>query len=347
MYVLAWRGDISALVCADAGQIGQWPYEAIHVGFPERGFDGQFYYILARDPWRHYDAPLIDLPVYRHARILYPGLAWALTGGDPVGLLWVFPAINLLALGGLAWMGARLAVHFERNEWWGALLPIVLNTGMSALRNLTDPLATVMLCGLLTAWLVRWPAWLLAAWAVMAALSREQNVLIIGIVLLEALRTGRRTCAVGLLAALALWLAWVFCLHAAYGAWPLAPGNVSPPFAGMWYRWTHLEGRSGSISRVIHVAGMLLLTCQVGLSFTLIWFQARRMWIIIALLGAALAIVGGTGIYENGWSYARVFLWMPLGIWLWTMESGRRWPALLLTSTAFWQVAAVVQAWGH
>ena len=186
VYVWAYKCDVSALVCADRDKIGQWPYEHIRVGF-QGGFDGQFYYVLAQDPWRRYDGTVIDNPPYRHARILYPALAYALSGGDPVRLLWVLPAINLASIIGLAWLGARLAVHFGRTAWWGVLFPIVLNTGMSALRDLTDPLATVTVCGLLTAWLLRWPTWQLALWAGAAVLSREQNFLIISIVLFEAL----------------------------------------------------------------------------------------------------------------------------------------------------------------
>ena len=135
-------------------------------------------------------------------------------------------------------------------------------------------------------------------------------------------------------------------LREIYGAWPLAPTNISWPCAGMWYRWTHLEGLSGAVSRVIHVAGMLLLSLQVVLSIALVFFRANRLWLLVALAGAVLAILGGTGIYENGWSYSRVFLWMPLGIWLASLEMGRRWPALLLTAAALWPVAAIAQRGG-
>src|SRR4051794_24323308 len=61
-------GDASALVCVDGTRIGRPPYEAIRVGFGYGGFDGQFYYTLARNPWRLWQEP-IDAPAYRHARI--------------------------------------------------------------------------------------------------------------------------------------------------------------------------------------------------------------------------------------------------------------------------------------
>jgi hypothetical protein len=348
LYVGAYHGDMSALVCGSIDEIGRWPYEDIRVGFPPRGFDGKIYYVLARNPWRLYDESIILLPAYRHGRILYPGLAWALSGGgDPERLFWVLPAINLAAIIGLAWLGARLAVHFARSPWWGVLLPVVLNTGMCALRDLTDPLATLTICGVITAWLLRWPAWQLAAWSVAAALSREQNNLILAIVLFEALWAGCRSRAIALTAALLIAVGWVLTIRAVYGVWPLAPGNVSPPFVGMWYRWTHLQGLSGALTRPLHIAGMLLLSVEVILSLALAFFRASRLAVLVALAGAGLALLGGTGIYENGWSYSRVFLWMPLGIWLWSMESRRRWPVFLLTATVFWQLAAVAQVWSR
>lgn len=345
IYVWAYSGDLSALVCANSGKIGHWPYEDICIGFPGGGFDGQFYFVLSRNPWRQYDTPVIDFPPLRHARILYPALAWALSGGEPVRLLWVLPTINLAAIIGLAWLGSRLAVHFDRSIWWGVLFPVALNTGMSALRNLTDPVATLTACGLLTAWLVRWPVWQIAVWAIAAVLSREQNLLIVSIILFEALCVFSLSRAIILLVASLLGVGWMIALKTIYGAWPMAPDNISLPFAGMWYRWTHLEGSSGAVSGVIHFTGMLLLTFQVGLSVTLVFFRTNRLTVLIALAGSALAIFGGTGIYLNGWSYSRVFLWMPLGICLWSLESGRRWPMFLLAAALLWPVTAVLQAW--
>src|SRR5262249_31228713 len=68
-YVAIYNGEASALICADQEKIGRSPFEAVKVGFPTQGFDGQFYYVLARDPWwRHGND--IDYPAYRHARIV-------------------------------------------------------------------------------------------------------------------------------------------------------------------------------------------------------------------------------------------------------------------------------------
>src|SRR5579871_4129202 len=81
-YVAAFHGDLSALVCVARERLGRTPYEHIHTGFDRNGYDGQFYYAIARAPWRRHDLG-IDAPAIRQARILYPALSWALSAGDP------------------------------------------------------------------------------------------------------------------------------------------------------------------------------------------------------------------------------------------------------------------------
>ena len=54
---------------------------------------------------------------------------------------------------------------------------------------------------------------------------------------------------------------------------------------------------------------------------------------------------GGVLIYASFDSYARVFVWMPLGIWLWALQSGRRWPMGFLAPWALWPAVALLQAW--
>jgi len=345
-YLLAFGGDLSALLCADREKIGRWPFEVVRVGFPI-GYDGQFYYVLARNPWRSTTA-FIDAPALRHARVLFPVLGWlASGGGDPERLLWALPLLNLACIALLAWLGAVWARHHGRNPMWGCLLPIVVNAGTPALRDLTDPLASVAVTGLLVSWLLGRGAWVVSAWAMAAVLSREQNAIVIGIVFTEALLQRRwRVCAC-LSAVLAAWLAFLVLLHDVYGAWPIYSENMSTPFKGIIYRLNHIKGGTGSRGLPIHAIPIAELLLQIGLCLAMIFYRPQRPVLLVALAGAALAIMGGIPLYDTAHAYMRVFAWMPVGIWLWSIQSGRAWPVWLLSPTLAMPCFAVVQVWNR
>ena len=86
-YVLAFDGNVAVLVCLQRPWVGQGPFASVQVGIGADGYDGQYCYVLARNPWMKH-TEYLDFAPYRHGRILYPALAWLVTGGDPEGLLW-------------------------------------------------------------------------------------------------------------------------------------------------------------------------------------------------------------------------------------------------------------------
>ncbi len=373
-YVAAFHGDLSSLVCVARERLGRTPFEHIHTGFDRNGYDGQFYYAIARAPWQRHDRD-IDAPAVRQARILYPALSWLLSAGDAWRLLWVMPLLNLLAISGLAALGAVVAQRHGLSPWWGVLLPFAVNAGMPALRNLTDVLSTLTVGALLVAWLLRWPWWTLAVCAAAALLSREQNVVVVLLVLAFSLRRvwgvyplsgGRQppeplrtqgadaprsedsslSQTTGLLAALLLWLGWMCVLRLLYGEWSLLPagGNLGPPLSGMIYRWTHLADESRGYT-IFHVVCMLTLTLQLALAFWLVRTPVDRLIQLIALAGAALAGMGGLALYGDNWSYPRVFAWLPLGVWLGCVQASWRWPLVALSAPALLPLAVLLRVW--
>jgi hypothetical protein len=352
-YVAAFHGDLSALVCVAREHLGQTPYEHLHTGFDRNGYDGQFYYAIARAPWhRHVFAT--DIPAVRQARILYPAVCWLLSGGDAQRLLWVMPMINLLAIAGLAALGAVVAHKHGLSPWWGVLLPFAVNAAMPALRNLTDVLSTLTVAALLVAWLLRWPWWTIALCAAAALLSREQNGVVVLLVLVFSLRrsggvsssAGNARLTAGLLAALLLWLGWMCVLRVFYGEWPLLPAgdNLSPPLAGMIYRWTHLADESPGLA-IFHVVCMTTLTLQFALALWLLRTPGDRLIQLVALAGAGLAVMGGLALYGDNWSYTRVFAWLPLSVWLGCVQARWRWPLVALSAPCLLPLAVLCRVW--
>ncbi len=365
-YVAAFHGDLSALVCVARERLGRTPYEFIGIGFDRNGYDGQFYYAIARSPWQRQDFG-IDAPAVRQARIFYPALSWLLSGGDARRLLWTMPLVNLLAIAALAALGAAAARASGMSPWWGVLLPFAVNAGMPALRNLTDVLSTLSVMALLMAWLRRWPWWVLSLCAAAALFSREQNLVVVLLVLVFAIWRGELrkrpealgTAAletlpqsrspkliVGLLSALLAWSLWLGILRLFYGEWSLLPtgGNLGPPLTGMIYRWTHLAAESRSLA-LFHVLCMTTLTLQLALAIGLLWTPANRLIRWTALAGAGLALLGGLSLYGDNWSYPRVFAWLPLGVWLACVQLRWRWPLVALSAPALLPLAVLFHVW--
>lgn len=345
LYVAAFRGDLSALVCVGRERVGTVPYETIRTGFDRFGYDGQFYYALARAPWQRHGADL-DAPAARHLRVLYPAVCWLVSGGDARLLLWAMPLVNLAAIGVLAGLGAWLAARQGLSPWWGLGLPLAANVGMPALRDLTDPLSTLAVFALLVAWLRRAPWWLLGSCALAALLCREQNLVVVGVVAAAAAWGGRRAEAACVALAVAVWAGWVLALRAAYSAWPFLPGqgNFGPPLAGVLARLSP-DPAAMAGNRWVHVLGLLFVGLQVLLA---VYLAARRddnVVSLVLLAGVALAVLAGPAVYEGAWSYARVLVWLPLGIWLACVLAKRPRPALLLLPAVLWPLMAVARAW--
>lgn len=348
LYVAAFRGDVSSLVCAGREDVGRPPYETIRVGFPTGGYDGKLYYALARSPWKPHDWGGFDDPARRQVRILYPALAWLLSAGNPYLLLWALPAVNLAVIAGMALLGAYVAVRHGLSPWWGFVLPLAVNAGLPALRDLTDPLSTLAAFGLLAGWLLGWRWWVLTLWAAAALFSREQNLAVVAILLAAAVLARRPRAAAGLAAVIVVWLVWIGALWLGYQRWPFQSGEglFAWPLAGMIGRWVHPTGDSGGrLSALQNLLGLSYLTVQILLALALTTFRADWTLKAVLLCGVGLAVLGGPPFYMDLFGYTRLFCFLPLGAWLVSVQARKRWPMWLLTPAAVWPFAVVLRAW--
>jgi hypothetical protein len=204
-------------------------------------------------------------------------------------------------------------------------------------------MGTLCAFGLLVAWLRKWrPGWLFI-WAILAMFAREQNLAIVGIVGLLAAweRDWRR--ALALLPACLIWLGWVGLLNAWYGESPFVLGNFEAPFQGFARRAMQPFDRSGRIPT--HGLAMAWLAVQLAFCLAIPWLRSEKTIKLLAVAAAALMILGGWSIYEHWYGSLRVFVWAPLAIWFWTVQSGRSWPAWLVVFALPWPLLTLLAAW--
>lgn len=145
------------------------------------GYDGQFFYRMARKPLStadRVDGIEFDRPAFRHQRIGYPLMAWALSGGGQAAAVpWALPAVNILAAGLASAAVADLAHRRGRSPWIGvigALLPGVL---IASLFNLADATETAVVLAAL-ALLARRHYRLATVVLVIAVLVKETAILL-------------------------------------------------------------------------------------------------------------------------------------------------------------------------
>ncbi len=102
-----------------------------------QGHDGKFFFVQSNDPWvlePEENALILDRPLYRSQRMLYPVLAGGAGQFGPEGVIWSMLIVNLIALGVGSWGVASLATELGGSSWWG--LAFVLNIGFISEMNI-------------------------------------------------------------------------------------------------------------------------------------------------------------------------------------------------------------------
>jgi hypothetical protein len=179
---IAAHGDISRFVVAGAAFVdpahrpaGDGP---LHV-FPSAGYDGQFFWRLAVDPTGWHvaaDHGVTFDSAYRAPRIGYPVLAHLAAGGRADLVVWSLVGVNVVALGVLAYAGARLAARAGRSAIWGLAIAAAPGLVLALGRDLAECVTVAGLVGGIAALQARRPLVATAAWT-LAVLSREQALL--------------------------------------------------------------------------------------------------------------------------------------------------------------------------
>ncbi|MGO9357340.1 MAG: hypothetical protein ACLP1D_06630 [Xanthobacteraceae bacterium] len=207
---------------------------------PLPGYDGQFYYRLALNPFtaeRTAFGVTFDSPPWRMQRIVYPVLAWIGSAGNPGWTPAALVIVNLLGLGVVAFFASRLTERLELVAWTPYL--IVLWPGFIV--TLTHDTTEITAAALLLAALDSYFANRIVRYAVLAAvttLARETSILVFagiacfeGFTALKSRSAWHRPLVAG--AALLPFLVWREAQFHIWGAYPPTT-DISWPGSGIF-----------------------------------------------------------------------------------------------------------------
>jgi hypothetical protein len=254
--VLLGHRDITELLRVGSvyGHPGQVP-RGVHV-FQYTGYDGQFYYRMALDPANLHKTAFgitMDAP-YRFMRIGYSALAWLVSLGQHAAVPYALVAINVAALGALAYLGGILAQEAGRHALWGLLLAGYFGLMDSLSRDLTEPLGALCLIAGILAYRKRHP--LLAAAAFGYGVLTRETVLIVPAVLgitrvVQIVRRRARPGADDLawLVPAVVFTGWELVVKAATGVFPILSDsgkNAGVPFSAAFSSIAHNFAHPGT-----------------------------------------------------------------------------------------------------
>jgi hypothetical protein len=280
-----------------------------------RGFDGQFYYRLALDPFTSRRIAFgveLDSPAYRQQRIGYPFLTWLSSLGRSDLVPTMLIAVNCFALCVIAWVGGVYARLMNCHAIWGLLLPLYPGFLYTLSRDLTEIIESAFLVlGIL---LLKVNKPVLAGMALAGAvLSRETALIFVaaGIVILifnrfyhgKVLNKNRIIVAIPV----ASFLVWEFILFANWErlAFLRSGTHIRPPVS--------LAARAArdpaSVLLNINPRFAVELVFIVGLSCLVLYAlrstRAEGQVVIAWLLYAVVALLVGRSLRPD-WGFLRL-----------------------------------------
>jgi hypothetical protein len=153
------KGNLSKFILLGSGhnghtQVRQLPPGVAIADPSAAGYDGQFYYRLALDPfdWTRTAFGISMDESYRYTRIGYPFLAWLVSLGQHGFVPVVLVAINLVCVAAMAVLGGMFARESGRHALWGLAFAGYFGLVISVGRDTAEPLAEACMLGGLLAY---------------------------------------------------------------------------------------------------------------------------------------------------------------------------------------------------
>ena len=316
------------------------------------GFDGTGFYRLAlnpatRDVYEH--GIVLDLPAFRHQRILYPVVVWVVSGGGrPSAVGWGLIAVNLASFAAIGWLGAALARRLGRSQWWGLALAaypgFAVSLGLDTAEIMAAALGLAALLALERQRFV-WASTLFTA----AMLTRETTLLfVIGIALARiALRRpdARRIPAHVFMTPLLGYVVWQLALWWWWGTLPLRQGSgvdITFPLLGVLQAapdWPSTSGTQAAFQYILLAAIALFVFDAVrNLPSSTAPGHVRTS----AACAVLLALLLSDDIWLHHWGFLRAFTELYLlGAMVLIGKAGYRLDRLMIGAGGLWTAIGV------
>ena len=281
------------------------------------GFDGQFYYRLALNPFTSQPTEFgitLDAPPLRHQRILYPLLSSALSLGNHNLLPAVMVLINFVALCLIGWIGGIFAQSLKQHALWGMVLPLYPGFLLTLSRDTVEILEATLVLGSLL--LLRRSKPILATLLLaLAVLAKETAVLIAAagavVYVAEVWKRQKRRSVPWyfIVLPIVVFAVWQLILFHVWGEFPVrasGTSNLGIPFAAPINSMLDASvfSRPFQLRKSTELVFLLMfgLAVMFHLRSTKATAHEVSSWVLVAVLGVSL----GSSVWIEDWSFMRV-----------------------------------------
>jgi hypothetical protein len=270
------------------------------------GYDGQFYYYIAHDPFiLGHNFNHIDFPAYRYQRLIYPLTAWLLSLGQPTLIPYMMVAVNLLAILMGTYFIILILQLYGRNPWtslfyatsWGFLLCLF--------RSMPEPLAITFIVMAIFAYLKGKTLWQMG-FLTLAVLTQETTLLVsMAFFFYSFWKKEFRQSLTMLFPALAYW-GWQLYIYGHFQTFSFLGGtqNFGLPFLGLIQKFFSLWQGDLSYEKAAEALYLVLILVHILTAlYEVIHYYSP---LTVSFLGYALLTSSlNQLIWVEPWSYAR------------------------------------------
>jgi hypothetical protein len=300
---------------------------------PGQGYDGQFFYRYALNPFDLNKDALgvhIDHPPYRAQRIAYPFFAWLISfGGNAQLVPWSMLLLNILAFVGI-FIYTNKFISFVNGDIKQGLLPLFLcGIYMSLSHDLSEVVELFLFTGSVYYMFTSGYAWF-CVYATLTILTRETSMICLFplalCMLLRRSEEGKRAPALVIIIPFLVFAAWKLIIyHYLPSTSEAAVGysSISIPFKGIIDGFTEnfiFSDTKHILQFLFWIAYLLWTVWLVTIVLKNISFKTLSKLEHIDILKIAylswllFSVCFSDNIYGDDWGFERIFsLWSMLG----------------------------------
>ena len=318
-----------------------------------QGYDGQFFYRYSLNPFSiDYPGVKVDLPPYRHQRIMYPILSWLLAFGNPNLVPAALVIINLLAMVGCSFYLLRIFKNYNISSSNLIILIVLPGIYFSASRDLSEIVELFFLLSsfyYLTTNKVKY----FLVFSILGLLTRETGIILyFPLIVWFSYRNIKLKTLQSLLVfiPMVILLSWKLILNNIYPNYLVPKQNLAFPFMGVI---NSIQINSNPLTLkdwVEYIVWLVHLTWTFALfAKTISIIFQKRDWLTnplpaMILLGISFSTIFSSAIYIDDWAFVRILTALCLFCLIYIVKNKRSFKLILYSAIPIFMFT-IIRLW--